>query len=132
MTSFPTPTFDQSAYNQTNLEALGLFAVLVLGAAMLTLPRRWALVPAILLVCFVSMRQRVVFFGLDFNVVRLLVLFGWTRILMRGETGHMRWIRLDTAVTAFGIVSMAMMILRKGDLATVIFQSGVTFDLYGL
>ena len=133
MTDFyPLPKFDTSLYNQTLFDPLGLLVVLILGLATLLVPRRWAALPVLLTLCFVSMRQRIAVFELDFGVVRILVLFGWVRLLARGETARMRWIPLDTAVAGFGIFSAIAYVLRKGAFGAVIYQSGTLFDLYGI
>ena len=69
---------------QTVLNPLGLIAILVLGTAMVVLPRRYAVWPMIIMGCFVSPAQRIVLFSLNFDLLRLMVLFGTTRVLTRG------------------------------------------------
>ena len=56
--------------NQTTLHPIGLAAVLVLGIVMLSVPRRLAVVPLIVLACFISQRQRIVIMTLDFDLLR--------------------------------------------------------------
>ena len=41
--------------------------------------------PVIMLTCFMSMGQVIVVMGLHFNMIRVLALFGWARLLVRGE-----------------------------------------------
>lgn len=130
--SLPLPKFDPSVYNQTLIEPLGLLMVLMMGLATLMAPRRWAAIPVLITVCFVSMSQRIAVFELDFDVVRILVLFAWVRLLARREIGRMTWIPLDTVVVGFGILSALTYVLRKGTLAALIYQSGSLFDLYGI
>ena len=70
---------------QTLLHPLGLVAALVLGVLMLILPRRTAVLPMIAMACFLAPVQRLVILGLDLNLLRILMLFGWVRLLVRGE-----------------------------------------------
>ena len=81
--------FDESTvdvwFNQTTLHPLGVVAIVLLGAATLVVPRRYALVPALVLVCCVAPAQRIVLATLDFDFMRVMVFFGWTRVLLRGD-----------------------------------------------
>ena len=80
-------------YNRTTLHPLGVFALLVLSIAALTAPRRYALVPMLIMACFVATAQRVVFATLDFNFLRVLILVGWVRVVLRRETGGFSLVR---------------------------------------
>ena len=129
---FGLPKFDPSGYNQTIMEPLGFLLVVALGLATLLLPRRLAVIPFVITLCFVSMRQRIAVFELDFNVVRILVMFGWLRLISRGETGRMKWMPLDTAVASFGALAAITFVLRKASLGAVIYRSGWLFDIFGI
>ena len=77
-------------FNQTTLHPLGIIAILLLGVATIVVPRRYALVPALVVACFVAPAQRVVLATLDFNFLRIMVFFGWARVLLRGELASFR------------------------------------------
>jgi len=69
--------------NTTFVTPFGLALLLVMGAAILVLPRRYALVPVLVLTCYITMGQRVAIFGLNFTAIRILILFGWARLVVR-------------------------------------------------
>ncbi len=71
--------------NTTFINGIGLAFGLLMGLLMLALPRRLALVPVIAMVCYVTMGQRVMVLGLNFTLIRILLLFGLLRVLARGE-----------------------------------------------
>ena len=81
--------FDQNTnlfvYNETVVEPLVLTATLCLGTILMVLPRRYAVVPFILLASFLPISQRVAIAEIDFNMVRILVLFGFARFFLRGD-----------------------------------------------
>lgn len=60
--------------NQTTLDPLDLVAVVVLGLIMLVAPRRHAVLPLIIMACFVAVAQRIVLLDRDFNLLRAVVL----------------------------------------------------------
>ncbi|MBT8485795.1 MAG: hypothetical protein HKO59_08845 [Phycisphaerales bacterium] len=118
--------------NETTLHPIGLAAVLLLGVAMLLVPRRHAVIPMLLLACFIAPAQRVVVATLDFNLLRLLVLFGWVRVLIYGETLGFRWKPIDAVVIAWTIAGTMAMTLQTTAMATLVNRLGVAFDAIGM
>ena len=125
-----TPTLDW--FNQTTVHPLGLVLLVVLGAATLLVPRRYALVPMLILVCFVGPAQRIVVATLDFNFLRLMVLAGWARVLLRGEMWGWRWRPLDTVVLAWAICATLLATFLHTTLAAFIMRLGLLYDAIGL
>jgi hypothetical protein len=72
--------------NQTTLHPVALVVLLIMAAATLAAPRRYAPVPLFLTACFVSQAQRIVVFTLDFDLLRILTTIGWVRVFLKGET----------------------------------------------
>lgn len=119
-------------HNQTTIHPIGLAVVLVLAAAMLQLPRRHAVVPLLLMACFVPVSQRLVVAGLDFHFVRLLVLAGWMRILLRRELAQFRWKPLDGLVLLWIGTSCMVFSLHTLSLDACINRLGHAFDGIGI
>src|SRR5688500_2417406 len=68
--------FQSDYYGETTVHPLALAALLVALVLTFTLPRKWALLPGLCLVCFVPSSQRVVLLTLDFTFVRLIAFAG--------------------------------------------------------
>ena len=118
--------------NQTTLHPLGLMMTLLCGTALVLLPRRFAVWPFIAMACFVAPAQRLVVSGLDFNLIRLMVLFGFVRILIRSEHRDVRWMTLDLLVLVFATARTLAYTALHASVPALIFQAGQTFDAVGL
>lgn len=117
--------FGQAEYfDQTTLHPLGLAAMLALGLLLLALPRRWALLPVIVMACFVAPAQRIVVVGLNFDLMRVLVLIGFARVVARSELRGLRWKPLDTAVTCWAVVGTITYTLLWQSTDALIYQLG--------
>ncbi len=125
-------TTTEEWFNQTTVHPIGLVLLVVLGAATLLVPRRYALVPMLILVCFVGPAQRIVVATLDFNFLRLMVLAGWARVLLRGEMWGWRWRPLDTVVLAWAICATLLATLLHTTLSAFIMRLGLLYDAIGL
>ncbi len=118
--------------NQTTLHPLGLVAVVVLGLVMLVVPRRHAVLPMIVMACFVASAQRVVLVGFDFNLLRLMLLFGWLRILLRGENRGFVWKPLDLTIVLWLLCGAAIYTILHGTLDAFINRLGWAYDAAGM
>ncbi|MEJ5260052.1 MAG: hypothetical protein WHS88_07680 [Anaerohalosphaeraceae bacterium] len=117
--------------DQTTLHPLGLIAVLCLGVCVLFVPRRWSVVPFLLIACFISTAQRLVLFGADLTLLRILVLFGFLRVLIRNEYQPFTWNLLDTLVTAWLLSQTAIYTLQIGTTSALMNRLGFAFESLG-
>lgn len=118
--------------NQTTLHPLGLLILAGLCLAAVFVQREYAVLPSLLLACFVAPAQRIVVAGLDFSFVRILTIVSLLRVLGRDEFRAFVWTKLDKAMIAWGIVGSLSYILLRGTTAAVIYKLGVAIDSLGL
>ena len=119
-------------FNQTTVHPLGLIALAISALSVFAVPRRFALVPLIVLACFVSPAQRLVVTTLDFNFLRILVLCGWIRVLMRRELIEWRWKPLDVAMLAWVLCATVTATLLHTTMAAFVNRLGLLYDAVGL
>src|SRR5688572_3406177 len=119
-------------HNQTTLHPMGIAMVLVLGTLMVLVPRRFALWPMVAMACFVAPAQRVVIATLDFDLMRLMVLFGWTRLILRGEIRGLRFRMLDLFVILLAAWRVAASVILARSTAGIVNRLGSGFDVIGV
>jgi hypothetical protein len=118
--------------NQTLINPLGLVAALVLGVLMLVLPRRAAVMPLVLMACFISPEQRLTILGVDLNLLRVLVLFGWARLILRREFDGFRWKAIDIVLIAWAIAGTVAYTVQQGTTAALVNRLGNAYDALGM
>jgi len=118
--------------DQTTLHPLGLVAVIVLGGAMILLPRRHAVLPLLVMACFVAPAQRIVVMTLDFDLVRVMVVGGWARLLLRGELKAVKLNSVDRSLIVWAFLAVVIYGLGRGTVGAVIYRVGTAFDALGL
>ena len=123
--------FVNEYHNQTTVHPLGLLVVLVLGFATLCVDRRYAVWPMIIMACFVSSAQRIVVGTLDFDFIRLMVLFGHIRVISKREWLDFNWQKIDSCVIVFALGHLLMGVLRVGP-AIFVNKLGMAYDVIGL
>jgi hypothetical protein len=116
----------------TELHPLGLVAIIVLGIAMLIVSRRWAVLPITITACFIAAAQRIVIFGGDFSLLRIIVLFGWARLLLWNEFNGFKWKTVDTFMILWAISGTMAQTLLEGTVAAFINRMGVSYDAVGM
>lgn len=118
--------------DMTNLHPLALIAVLVLGIIMLAVPRRWAILPMLIIACFISTVQKIVIVGMDFGLLRIMVMFGITRLILRKESHGFVWKPLDLAICLWAISSIVIYTLQQGTVSALVNRLGFGFDAFGM
>lgn len=114
-------------YGTTALHPLAV--AFTLGCAALVWSRRRSrVVLAVLLVAiFVPAKQRLVLAGLDFGMLRLVLMWAWLRILVRGEWRGWKMRRIDRLLVAW-IGGVALIhVLRVGGSA-IAYRAGTSLD----
>lgn len=116
---------------RTNLHPFGLIAVLILGVFLLAVPRRYASVPILVMACMIPSAQRIMIAGLNFDLLRLLILFGGMRILVRWPNERFKPRLLDGMVIAWVVVSTLAYTILTGAQG-IVFKLGQSFDVIGM
>ena len=119
-------------YNRTTLHPVGFTVVLLLGMLVLGAPRKFAALPMLIMACSVAPAQRIVIGTLDFNMMRIMVLFGWLRLVSRGEYRGLRWCSADTALVAWSVIAMLAFTFLNGTVGALVNRLGRTYDFVGM
>jgi len=105
----------------------------ILLTALLTIllfivPKKYFILPYVIVVCFIPFDQRVIIFDLDFTPLRLLVIFGVLRVLAREEQREIRWNYFDKMVFVWAFVGATIYVIQWADTRSLINRSGMLFD----
>jgi hypothetical protein len=81
--------------------------------------------------CFVPMNQRSMLFGLDFTVLRILLVVGILKLNLSGTTRGVHWNTFDKLILAWGITGSCVFMLQQSTTVAVINRLGFMFDSLG-
>lgn len=98
----------------------------------LFIPKKYMLLPYILGACFVPTDQRIIILGLDFTIVRILILTGVLRILVSGKVRVIKWNVFDKLVLAWALCGAMVYVIQWLDMRAVIYKCGVLYGVLGL
>jgi hypothetical protein len=115
-------------YGVTNVHPLAI-AFMACMTVLALAPRRSGVILAVLSVCvFMPMDQRVVIGGLDFSMLRLIMLVAWFRVLVRGEYRGLSFGKLDRFLLLWALSASLFYVLRVGP-SGIVYRLGVSFDV---
>ena len=125
--------FGGMAYKDiTNMHPLALIAIVILGFAVLAVPRRLSILPMVILACFFSSVQKISLFGLDFDLLRIMIVFGVIRLMLRGEYKKFIWMPIDTVIVLWIISSIVVYSIQQYSSSAVINRLGFGFNAFGM
>jgi len=118
--------------DQTTIHSIGLLVLGILGLCILLFPRRWSVLPLLVMACFVSSAQRIVILGLDFTFLRIMILFGVARLVLRREYIGFVWKALDKAIVLWVVSSIFFYTVRNSTFSALVNRLGFGFDAIGM
>lgn len=123
--------YEKDYYGTTFLHPLAAVSLVLLGILTLVLPRKYALFPLLILINFIPCSQRIAILGLDFNLLRIMILFGWARIVLRGEFKDLSLQKLDKLMLAWGAAETLIYVLQFKNFGALVTMSGRMMEAIG-
>jgi hypothetical protein len=123
---------DPSLGVNASVTPLALAIALAMCFAMLALPRRHALIPLVVVTCYLPVSGKLPVASLNFSMLKLVVTFGWLRVFARGEQRAFRWCRLDTAVTIWAVFRVITFTFLWQTSQALINGLGYAYDAIGI
>jgi hypothetical protein len=130
----PTDPFTQQTFvtnGTTFVNPLGLGFTIACGVLMVLLPRKYALLPVVLLVCYMTMGMRIMIGELNFTMLRILLAFGILRVGLRQEFHSFRLNVVDKCVIAWVVSSIVTFALLWQTLAAFKNKLGFAYTALG-
>lgn len=118
--------------NLTNINLTGAIITILAGLFTIMLPRRLALIPLVVTSCFITLGQRVDVFGINFTVLRIMILFGWVRLMLRKEFHVGTMTAIDKSFVLWNILSVATYTILVGTFAGFVSSLGPTYNAIGV
>ncbi len=122
-----TYTYDQTVLNPKAFAFVFLMAVLILF-----INERNVLIPIILTGCFITEQQRISIMGLDFNMMRILILILIFRVKIKNEWKIKKFNKIDKAYIIYTIFNVLLNTILYGTLSSFINRLGFAFDNLGM
>lgn len=102
--------------------------VLASAGAIIILPRKWAIVPFLLVAPVIPSTQNIEIAVFHFYIHRILLLFVWARVLFRGEFHSMRYSKIDSLMLLQFVCGSLAYIALRGSGEALVNRLGWAFD----
>lgn len=119
-------------YGETILNPVAAVAVFLLLLYVLFAPRHKAIVPLLIAACTIPMAQRVVIFGADFTMLRILIIGYVVRVAFRGEFRSIGWNRLDTTMVLWCVSRATVMPIAHESTEILVYAIAWSLDRLGI
>ena len=114
------------------MNSASIVVCILLSLLILVVPRKLLVLPFIMAVCLVPMNQRLIIFGLNFPVLRILMIVCMLRLLVRNEIRQIAWNSFDKLILKWNIISTIIYVILWGTLQAFIYKCGTMYDSLGL
>jgi len=123
---------DMTLGQVSNINLIGFSFISLMSILTIFLPRRFALIPIFMATCYITIGQQVVVAGLNFTGMRILILCGWLRLVMRREISAIKLNAIDKAIIYWVIASIITYTLLWQTSGAFINRLGLAYNALGL
>lgn len=116
----------------TNMHPLVLGVVLLATVMMLFGRRRNAIIPFFVVAIFVPQAQTIVLGGINLHIVRILIILGWLRLIVRSEFRFMRGNSIDAIMLLWVLSKVIAVILLWQEWDAFVNIMGFAFNAIGI
>jgi len=114
------------------MNAFSITFLLVNVAALLLLPRRWAPLPLLIGACYVTRGQIIELGPLHFSIIRILIVAGLVRVIMRGERLAGRMNDLDSLMLGWSVWMLLSSSFHENPSEALVYRLGLVYDACGI
>jgi hypothetical protein len=104
---------------------------LINAALILLLPRRWVLLPVLVVACYMTRGQGILIGPFHFTIIRLMVPVGIIRMLVRGDRLNRQLNGLDGLMAAWAAWLLTSSLFREDSSAALVYRLGLVYDVCG-
>jgi hypothetical protein len=112
----------------SNVNDIGLFFTIAMGVLILVSPRRYAIIPLLMTALYLTQGQVVVVASLNFTMLRVMLLLGLLRIIVRNEISAIELNTIDKYFILFVISSIIVKTLLWQTSGEFINRLGYGYD----
>ena len=116
----------------TSVTPLALSLTIVMGFLLLLLQRKYAPIPLIIVACYVTLDQKIYVGLMGFTMLRIMLIFGFIRVLMKDEYRDIGISQLDKLVIAWVISSVFFYTILHGSYPAFNYKMGLAYDALGV
>lgn len=119
-------------YNQTVLHPIALILALVCGLVLIFVHKKYAVLFFLIPTIYITEMQRIVIGGLDFNMIKIMVIFGFIRIIARREIFELKLNKIDIAFVAWNVTLIIIYTIQQLSFGAFVYKVGYSFNALGL
>lgn len=114
------------------LTPIALSFTLFMGVLTLLLPRHFVVIPLIVTACYMTLGERIVLLSLNFTILRIIILFGWLRIIIRRDITAFRLNVIDKTIIWWVIYGLFIRLFNAPTVSDLIENSGYAYNAFGI
>lgn len=111
------------------MNPLGIFISGILCLVVLTAPRIIAALGVVGAMCYITQGQAVNIAGFNFTAIRLVLLFAFIRVFVKGEIRQISFNKLDKLVIGYAISLTVLSFLCRRTTGALVYQLGCDFNI---
>lgn len=112
------------------MNSIGATITILIALVVFLAPRQWAALAVIAGVCYVTQGQQIYLIGFHFTAIRIIILVGFLRCLLRGDIRRLKLNGIDKAALGYALAELCVYTARERTQVAFVYMLGVTYDVF--
>ena len=125
-------TVQRYAYGETVINPIAITFTLLMGILILILKRQYVIIPMIAVACYITSMQRIIIANLDFDMLRIIIIFAFIRVLFRSEFQIKSFNVIDKLIIVWVIVRIITHTILWKTTGSLVYSLGRAYVAIGL
>jgi len=111
---------------------IGMAFTTCMAILLIMLPRRYATLPIMMIGCYMTLGQLVYLAPFHFSMMRIMILIGFIRVIIRRELKSIKLNALDKGLSAWVISAFLIYNMREQNTDALVYRLGQAYNALGL
>lgn len=107
-------------------------ATVIIAVLILFLPRQSVIIPILISVCYLNLEQKFIIAGFNIHLLRMLILFGWIRLILRKEVPIPKLNYIDVTILCWVLISIITNTILWSTWDAFFNRVGMAYDVLGI
>ena len=117
--------------DEISMTPIALSFTVLMSVLTLLLPRRYAIYPLIVSVCYVTIGQQILVLSLHFSIFRIIILMGFLRVIIRHDIAPIRLNVIDKTILWWVVIGLLMGLFNEPTVSDLIERAGYAYNAVG-
>ena len=113
------------------MNSIAILFLVIMCLLMVVVSLKKAIYPILIASCYMTFQQKIFVAGLDFTIVRIIILVGWLRLVLKNEIASLNINRIDKIFLCWVFITVITGTILHANVGAFMNRMGMAYNSIG-